>query len=144
MNHFETVCKSFLKKPSRAKFTKKSVHQVDTSDWSDSDENYSVWTLYLEGNVHSAHSLSDSVHTTMNTHGKEITFQLDSGATCNILPSGVILSMPQLQPTKYKLKMYNKSTIKPLGKTHFIITNPNKCYLIQYSLLSAKKTACPS
>ena len=45
MNHFETVCKSFSKKPSRAKFTKKSVHQVASSDWSDSDEDYSVWTL---------------------------------------------------------------------------------------------------
>ena len=105
------------------------MHQVATSDWSDSYEDYSVWTLHLEGNVHSAHSLSDSVHTTMNTHGKEITFKLDSGATCNILPSGVILSMPQLQPTKYKLKMYLKYTIKPLGKTHFIITNPKNATL---------------
>ena len=83
MNHFETVCKSFSKKPSRAKFTKKSVHQVASSDWSDSDEDYSVWTLHLEGNMHSVHSVSNSVHATMNIHGKKVTFQLDSGATCN-------------------------------------------------------------
>ncbi|XP_062586507.1 uncharacterized protein K02A2.6-like [Saccostrea cucullata] len=30
-----------------------------------------------------------------------------------------------LQPTNYTLKMYNKSTIRPLGKVHFQVTNPN-------------------
>ena len=96
MNHFDTVCKSFSIKPSCAKCTKKSVHQVATSDWSDSDKDCSVWTVHLEENMHSAHSVSDSVHATMNIHGKKVTFQLDSGATCNILPSSVIPNMPQL------------------------------------------------
>ena len=71
MNHLEILCKSFSKKPSRAKFTNISVHQVATTDSSDIDNDYSVWTLHLDGNVHSALYLSDSVHATMNIHGKK-------------------------------------------------------------------------
>lgn len=47
----------------------------------------------------------------------EINFQLDSGTSCNILPSSDIPNMPPLMPISYTLKMYNKSTIRPLGKT---------------------------
>ncbi|XP_061170331.1 uncharacterized protein K02A2.6-like [Saccostrea echinata] len=123
MNHFETVCRSASKK-SQPKYKKKTVHHTGTGcSNTDSDDDYSVWTIQEE-NTHSAHTVSNSVHASMVIYGKKVTFQLDSGATCNILPSSVIPNMPPLQPTDYTLKMYNKSTIRPLGKTHLQVTNP--------------------
>ncbi|XP_062572691.1 uncharacterized protein K02A2.6-like [Saccostrea cucullata] len=123
MNHFETVCRSATKK-SQPKYKKKTVHHIGTGcSVTDSDDDYSVWTIQEE-NTHSAHSVSNSAHASMIIHGKKVTFQLDSGATCNILPHSVIPNMPPLQPTNYTLKLYNKSTIRPLGKVHLQVTNP--------------------
>ena len=55
-------------------------------------------------------------------NSKDVTFQLDSGATCNLLSmkkfSG-ILENPKdlyLKKTSATLKMYNGSTMYPLGK----------------------------
>lgn len=57
-NHFEAVCNNLSKKSSHLKHQKKTVHHIETSDLSDSDEEYSdyfVWTLNIEEYEQSAH-----------------------------------------------------------------------------------------
>lgn len=122
MNHYEYVYRNASKKLSH-KTTKKTVHNIQTSDCSDSDD-YSVWTLHREANTHTANSVSKGVHAEMTVQGHEVNFQLHSGATCNILTSSAIPNMSPLMHTSYTLKMYNKSTIRPLGKTQLQVTNP--------------------
>lgn len=49
-NHFEAVCNNLSKKSSQLKHQKKTVHHIETSDLSGSDEDYSdylVWTLNI-------------------------------------------------------------------------------------------------
>ena len=58
--------------------------------------------------------------------GSETTFQVDTGATCNVIRSG------ELRGTRYEnnitatnqvLKMYNSSPLKPAGKCRVQLTN---------------------
>ena len=53
---------------------------------------------------------------------QQVQFQLDSGATVNILPEETFKqlydkdSVPLLDNTEVALLMYNKTEVKPLGK----------------------------
>lgn len=71
-NNFEALCKNFSKKSSQLKHQKKTVHHIETSDLSDSEEDtdYVVWTLNREEDKQSAHT----VHATMIFSGQEVTF----------------------------------------------------------------------
>lgn len=135
MNHCEQVCRNASKKSSH-QITKKTVHSIQTSECSDSDD-YSVWTLHIEANIRTANSVSKGVHVKMNVQGHEVNFQLDIGTTCNILPNSAIPNMPPLMPTTYTLQMYNKSTIRPLGKTQLQVTNPKNgtAYNIEFVVI---------
>lgn len=55
-----------------------------------------------------------------------VTFQIDSGATCNILPSSVMkkLGKHNIKQTSQVLSMYNGSTSKPNGKCKLKLVNP--------------------
>ncbi|CAG2188277.1 unnamed protein product [Mytilus edulis] len=65
----------------------------------------------------------------MNIVGNKIMpvrFQLDSGATCNIINSNALkeLGIKELKKTSQVLKMYNNTTIKPLGTCQLKLINP--------------------
>jgi hypothetical protein len=48
--------------------------------------------------------------------GKEqVKFQLDCGASCNIIPVNLLNPDTQIEKTEQVLVMYNKSTLQPLG-----------------------------
>ena len=52
----------------------------------------------------------------MSNHEYEnLRFQLDSGATCNLLPAKYLEDGNELTPTRKWLTMYNDKIIKPLG-----------------------------
>ncbi|CAG2216114.1 unnamed protein product [Mytilus edulis] len=53
-------------------------------------------------------------------------FQLDSGATCNIITARTLkeLDINQLQKTSQILTMYNNTTIKPIGTCILKLVNP--------------------
>ncbi|CAC5402113.1 unnamed protein product [Mytilus coruscus] len=61
-----------------------------------------------------------------NEKSKLTRFQLDSGATCNIITARTLkeLDINQLQKTSQILTMYNNTTIKPIGKCIFKLVNP--------------------
>ena len=69
---------------------------------------------------------------TMND-SKDVTFQLDCGATCNLLPRKVfssIMGNPQdlyFKRTSATLKMYNGSTMSPLGECTLRCTKGEVC-----------------
>ena len=72
--------------------------------------------------------LKSKIHAAMKIKGgSETMFQVDTGATCNVIRSG------ELRGTKYEnnvtatnqvLKMYNSSPLKPAGKCRLQLTNP--------------------
>ena len=62
--------------------------------------------------------------------GQGVRFQLDTGATCNVLRKSDVAASVPLQPTSQTLAMYSKDTVKPLGKCRLYIENPrtNRAY----------------
>ena len=53
--------------------------------------------------------------------GSEITFQIDTGSSVNMLPARFA---EKIEPTKKILRMWNKTQLNPLGKSHQLIENP--------------------
>ena len=56
--------------------------------------------MVAQDKVHSAHVVSNTVYATMLIQGQEVKFQLDTGATGNIIRSEVLKTIPIPQPTK--------------------------------------------
>ena len=59
--------------------------------------------------------------------GAEIDFQVATGATCDVLKFSAIKRtkyVNRVTKTNQVLKMYNSSTLKPLGKCKIQLTNP--------------------
>ena len=145
-NHFQSKCDSLKKnlpvkpKPVHSKGPKKQVHKLEFADYTDeSDDDYFTYTVTMaaQDKVHSAHAVSNTVHATMLVQGQEVKFQLDTGATCNIIPSKVLETMPTPQPTN-DLKMYNGSTMKSKGKICIDVTNPknNVTYQTEFVVIN--------
>ena len=78
------------------------------------------------------------IHMTVkNKDGHEAIFQVDTGATCNVIRAG------ELRGTKYEskvtrtnqvLKMYNSLPLRPVGKCRVQLTNPRngKKYKVEF------------
>lgn len=60
---------------------------------------------------------------TMLVNKKSVRFQLDCGASCNVIPANLIKAS-HLEPCSQVLVMYNKSTLTPLGKCTLKVINP--------------------
>ena len=127
-NHFSQVCLQ------RNSSQRDASANIVTQQLSDDDSGDSIMTLDLspepaeEVLVVQSKQLKSKIHATMKIKGgSETIFQVDTGATCNVIRSG------ELRGTKYEnnvtatnqvLKMYNSSPLKPAGKCRVQLTNP--------------------
>ena len=68
-----------------------------------------------------------------------MTFQVDTGATVNTLPTGYA---DNTKPTTRKLKMWNNTGTAPLGICHTVVKNPKnkKTYSIEFVVVSDNYT----
>ena len=55
---------------------------------------------------------------------RPVRFQLDTGATCNVIREEEVPRGVQIQATQQVLKMYNRTTVKPLGECSLKLRNP--------------------
>ena len=84
------------------------------------------------------------IFTTMVLKETSVKFQLDSGATVNILPVEIYQEVQKdpelkhLKNTQTTLVMFNNSELKPLGTVELQTRNPKngECYLIEYTVVS--------
>lgn len=70
--------------------------------------------------------------------GKDIVkFQIDCGATCNVIPIDLLKLNTQLEDTKSVLVMYNKSKLRPPGKCKLKLSNPRnqKLYQLEFQVV---------
>ena len=130
-NHFSQVC---LQGNSSQRYASANlVTQSLNSNASDDDSGDSIMTLDLspqpeeEVLAFQGQQRRSKIYATMKIKGGyETIFQVDTGATCNVIRSG------ELRGTKYEkrvvsttqvLKMYNLSPLKPIGKCRVQLTN---------------------
>ena len=132
MNHFRksSVCK---------KSAASKVNAVDESYCSDSS---SCESINVVSHVISSVGTADQpIYCEMMIKDKKIKFQVDCGATVNILPRYVI-GEKEIRPEPVNLQMWNKSNLKSLGKCKVKAVNPanNKKYRIDFVIVEENLT----
>ena len=133
LNHFASVCKT----------KRQAVKKVDTS--SDSSEYEEVKRVKVDDKIKPEKSSSTKqfpkrLYASITAGKQPVNFQLDSGATCNVISSSMLercLEKVQLQGTSRVLKMYNKVTVQPVGQCVLQLRNEKtgKSYETEFVVL---------
>ena len=138
-NHFAVKC-SKPSKPSNPVKKKKKRRPVHTMQEDSSSEEY-----LLTVSAESVDSVdSQKLYAKMVVNGHDIQFQLDSGATVNVLPAREykrICGDPEfkeLKDSEAVLSMYHGTEIHPLGKRRIRLRNPknNGKYNLEFQIVS--------
>ena len=121
-NHFAARCVAKSKS-----YNERQVHALQ------SDSNDCEYVLGVKET--SAHTENEII-ARMLIGQQEVKFQVDSGASVNILP---VKFVPDLQLDAYdkSLRMYNSTVLKPLGRQRIKIRNPanQKRYNVQFVIV---------
>ena len=142
VNHFSVACSSL--KPNKQQ-GKKSVHSVEqefSRECNDGDSDDYLFSVESLSALHKKNS-PKKIYANMRLRDVTGTFQLDCGATVNILPVDIyqqIFKDPQmkrLQHTQTTLVMFNKSELQPLGYVKVETLNPKneQCFLMEYTVV---------
>ncbi|CAH1233393.1 RTL1 [Branchiostoma lanceolatum] len=151
-NHFARACKSADQKQPRrmgkapGQYKKRTaVHAVEDEDhlMTINDERPSPENAYAYGV--NANSYAKQVYATMKVEGKSVRFQLDLGATCNVMPRKVLKKHNisyQVDNNQRTLTMYNDTSIKSDGETMLKMINPRtkKNYCAKFVVVDGDST----
>lgn len=148
MNHFSVACHN--PKTNQQQQTKR-VHNVEESLSAKHDDEDSDEYLFRVESVASVQAKSSPkrIYASMRLRDETVKFQVDCGATVNILPVDVyqkVFSDPQLsrlEKSETTLVMFNQSELKPLGCVKVETTNPrnDQCFLTEYTVVPRGHTA---
>ena len=126
-NHFAKVCMQ-KRKPRNA-----PVHGVSEDSSSDSGDSISTVELHPAETISAVHEHEPETHAPrlfvrmQIKGGKSTKFQIDTGATCNVLRKSELKGTKyerRIRPSPHVLKMYNNSTLTPLGKCKIQVRDP--------------------
>ena len=134
MNHFASQC-----------MAKANVNVVKRE--SGSDDEYCLTLESLDKSeilrVHSAndHEFARKLFATISLGNSMVKFQLDSGATCNLLPAKYLEDRNKLTPTRKRLTMYNDTMIEPLGTCKMEVCNPKnaRSYHVEFVVVDSDR-----
>lgn len=132
-NHFAVKCSKLQKPASKQRKKKQRVHAMASSS---SSEEY---LLTMSVDRIDSHKL----YAKMVVNGYDIQFQLDSGATVNVLPVRQYKQvcgdpeLNELEASQAVLSMYNGTEMCPLGKKRISIRNPknNRKYNLEFQIV---------
>ena len=126
-NHFAAVCKA----------DKSRVHAVYGDNSSESD----CETINRVKETASAVS-KKPIFTDIEINKQTVTFQVDPGATTNVVPLHVVRNI-ELLPTDTTLEMWNGANTQPVGKCRLNIRNPKKRKKYNIELLVVDNNSTP-
>ena len=135
---FCKVCgqRNHFKASRRCKGKKKNIRglQTEYDDSSESDTEYVLGVSVEQEDFEIIAAVSDSseINAEMLIDGKPVKFQIDSGASTNVIPVKYVDG--EILPTTVKLKMWNHSVITALGKCRVKLRNPvnQKKYSVEF------------
>ena len=116
-------------KSSSKETSRKKVSFVET-DLSSEDEILSVDLSTEDDNVSTSeviNSVTDfpnKIYALMEIQGKPVQIQIDSGASCNVLPKKYLPGVSEIQKANKLLTAYNKQLISALGTARVSMRNP--------------------
>ncbi|XP_022794630.1 uncharacterized protein K02A2.6-like [Stylophora pistillata] len=117
-----------------------------TSEDSSEEELLSVSFDSHEGNVHAVDEDNfpeKKIFATMEIAGANIQMQIDTGASCNVLPQKYVLSGTLITKTDRTLKIFSKSTLPVLGTCRVSMRNPknSKKYNVEFLVVKGIYTS---
>lgn len=129
-NHFAIKCRSKSKHSSDRPKPRHKSNKVNSIQ-EDSDEEEIQYVMNIASGPSS--ETAKSIMTTMEVEGKEIKFQVDCGASVNVIPRHLIPNV-ELKPCNTVLFMWNSTKIKPLGKSRIVMKNTKnkKRYSVEF------------
>ena len=113
-NHFESCCRGMARVA--------PLHAINTEP-----EDF-LMTVSTDTDLEEVNATSQMfpsrIFATMQLEGEPITFQLDCGATCNVVHRSDLPREARITSTNTCLKMYNGTTETPLAATRQMSTTP--------------------
>ena len=115
-----------------------------------SDEDPLVMTVTLSPDQESVNAVSGpsgqfqrQIFATLLVHKKPVRFQLDTGATCNVICKSDVPDGVTIEPTREVLSMYSNDKIKPVGKCRLVVRNPktSRRYIGEFVVIQEGFTA---
>ena len=106
-----------------------NAHETDTSSDEElltvelSTEDVNVSTAEVV-NVSAVSDFPSKIYAAMETQGKTVKMQIDSGASCNVPPKEYLPEGTEVQKTNKLLTAYNKERILALGTARVSMRNP--------------------
>ena len=133
-NHFARVCQKVKNGNIHAMKPQNSADIQDDNE----DVEYVTSVTLVHDSIHAVSATNTSpfareIHAQLLIANQPVSFQIDCGATVNILPEKYATGS-DLKPTSKRLCMWNNSEVIPLGTTRVITKNPknNKRYSIEF------------
>ena len=113
-NHFVEKC-SLKKSPGmRDTFSKAKIHAVKEENTSSDDEILIVEISpknNLAINAVSQSPPNNKIFASMIIKGRQISFQIDSGATCNVLPEHFVPPVTKVEKSDHSLRLYSRALL---------------------------------
>ncbi|KAI4887128.1 hypothetical protein NFI96_019030, partial [Prochilodus magdalenae] len=137
-NHFAAKCKASQMLKGKEK-RKKQVHNVAECNSDELEDILCVTASETEtvSSVGSDKRHYPQLFAGMLVGKRMVKFQIDCGATCNIIPINLLDPNTKIENTKSVLVMYNKSKLKPLGRCKLKLRNPRnqKLYQLEFQVV---------
>lgn len=148
-NHFAKACRQpKISQRSDAAGIKQIETSGETSSDSDSDSSDVDFITSITTTVSAVSSDSPpnsgyakAIYATMEVGNQAIKFQVDCGASINIITKALIGTF-DVTPTNKRLVMWNKTEITPIGSTRIILRNPKnrKKYSVEFVVVKENLT----
>ena len=142
-NHFAKVCR--LVQPRRTLHSVNHDGGVPSEEFEDPMQFVSSCNILRDG-TETLFTIStpseNTVYGRFDVNGHPTRFQLDSGASCNVLrEKDVDVSQEKLQPTNVKLRVYNGIIMRPMGVIKAAVYNPLTQETFHLEFLVVKEAA---
>jgi len=128
MNHFAAMC--------RQTRDRKKVHALDADSASETDEEF---VLQVTGSKqHKATAARKEIKAKMSIGTRNVDFQIDSGASVNVLPKELIPKDTKIIPTNKILTTWDGTKVKPEGSAKVGLKKPTnqKKYSVELIVVS--------
>ena len=147
-NHFATKCSK--NSPGRSKEKRsqqpicKKVHQLDdiTEPAYSSEEEILSVSFDHTANTVDMSKFKNKIFTHMEIGDELVKIQVDSGASCNVLPQKLLPKDSKIEKSDMKLTTYSKTNLKLLGVAKVSLSNPNnkKKYRVEFAVVDEDYT----
>ena len=126
-NHFAKVCKKKVMRAhevlSEEVLHEQTQHLGCPTYWPSLSLTYETQSSFVTGTAEVNNVGKFGVTVNLVLRDQEVSFQLDSGAACNVLRKGDLPNNSRVLPTNKVLKVYNGAVVVPLGIYKGTLTN---------------------